>query len=60
MKTVKAYYDGKTIVLPDDFAAEPGEVVIVVNGDGVEAMALSEAAFAAVWDNPEDAEYDDI
>ena len=60
MQTVKAYYDGKSIVLPDDFTAEPGDVVIVVGGDGVEAMAMSEAAFAAVWDNPEDAEYDEL
>ncbi len=60
MKTVKAYYDGKTIVLPEDFEAPPGEVYIVVNGDSEEAMAVSDNVFAAVWDNTEDAEYDDL
>jgi hypothetical protein len=57
MKTVKAYFDGKKVVLPEDFEAPPGEVVIVLN-DAAEISALSDAVFAEIWDNPEDAEYD--
>jgi hypothetical protein len=60
MKTIKAYFDGEKIILPEDFDGKPGEVLIVLDNDTAGISALSEAVFAEIWDNPEDAEYDSL
>jgi hypothetical protein len=60
MKVVKGYYDGKNIVVSGDLGEKPGEVIVVF-GDGNEDFTnLSEEAFAKVWDNAEDAVYDEL
>ena len=48
----------KITVLEDfiDFLLTPSEVHLLVDS----ATKLSEAAFAKIWDNPEDTDYDDL
>jgi hypothetical protein len=58
VKAIKAYFDGKKVILPDDFDGKPGDVIIVLDNDTAGISALSEAVFAEIWDNAEDAEYD--
>ncbi len=60
MKAVKGYFDGTKVLLPDDVAERPGEVVVIFE-DGAEGFAaLSDEVFAKVWDNAEDAAYDEL
>ncbi|MBI4702281.1 MAG: toxin-antitoxin system, antitoxin component, Xre family protein [Deltaproteobacteria bacterium] len=65
MRAVKARFDGKRILLPEDLRnLPPGEVIVVftslvpADDDRREWSAAQEAAFTRVWDNPEDAVYD--
>jgi hypothetical protein len=67
--TVRAHLNGTQIHLDADLALKPGTRLLVtvlddaegLTGDAKllrEAMQSSEAAFARVWDNEEDAVYD--
>lgn len=67
MKAIKAHFDGKTIKLPKELRnAAPGEVLVIIadkqpEGDDSSAwMKAQGSAFAKVWDNKEDADYDDL
>lgn len=67
MLAFKARFDGKRIVLPDEARSAPaGDVIVVFTAakDASEEAVLweraQEAAFAAVWDNPADAVYDEL
>jgi hypothetical protein len=70
MKTVDAHFDGKQIVLdePVKLAANTKlKVVVPENGESFSDddisrwfLRLSEPAFAKVWDNARDAEYDKL
>lgn len=62
---VKAVFDGARIVLPPDFHGSPGNVIVIFeNGGEAEErtswLRAQEASFAGVWDNPEDAIYDQL
>ncbi len=59
METVKAYYDGDTIVLPESFHHRKGPVFVVFP-DVNESMVLAEEVFIDIWDNDEDAAYDHL
>ena len=62
---VKATFDGARIVLPPDFHGLPGNVIVIFE-DGSEPdernswLLAQEASFVKVWDNPEDAIYDEL
>ena len=65
MVAIKAHFDGKNIVLPDNFRhGRPGEVLIIFQDSGKDSaekdawLKAQEPAFAKVWDNDEDAAYD--
>jgi hypothetical protein len=69
--TVRAHLNGTQIHLDADLALKPGARLLVtvlddaesLTGDARrvrEAMQSSEAAFARVWDNEEDAVYDNL
>jgi hypothetical protein len=66
--TVPAHFDGKQILLDADVELEPNTHLLVTilptePGDDAlvwGAMKQSEAAFARVWDNDEDAVYDNL
>ncbi|OGO43307.1 MAG: hypothetical protein A2Z04_07785 [Chloroflexi bacterium RBG_16_57_9] len=66
--TVPAHFDGTKIQLDAEVELEPGTrllVTILSEQPSKEAlvwnaMQLSEAAFARVWDNEEDAVYDHL
>jgi len=68
MKTLKAHFDGRNIVLDEPAALEPNmKLRVLLPEDGeteaeiVQACAqLSEPVFAKVWDNPLDADYDKL
>jgi hypothetical protein len=69
LTTVPAHYDGKEIKFDVPFSLEPNTRLLITILDQSEdthqllvqaAMASSEAAFARVWDNDEDAIYDDL
>jgi hypothetical protein len=66
--TVPAHFDGQHIRLDADVELKPDTRLLVTILDAPasteaqvwEAMRLAEAAFARVWDNEEDAAYDQI
>lgn len=67
MIAVKARFDGKKIVLPQEVHdAPPGEVIVIFADspdDRAEKkawMKAQESAFAKAWDNDEDAVYDSL
>lgn len=65
MRTVKAHFDGKNVVIPASATGlPPGEVFLVFTdrGDTVDAewLSVQEAALAGVWDNEDDAAYDSM
>jgi hypothetical protein len=66
MVAIKTQFDGEKIVLPDDLRGlPPQEVILIYEADenSQEAQAwlkAQEASFAKVWDNAEDAVYDEL
>lgn len=69
LTTVPAHYDGKEIKLDVPFLLEPNTRLLITVLEQSEdahqllvqaAMANSEIAFARVWDNDDDAVYDDL
>jgi len=66
MVAIKTQFDGEKIVLPDDLRGLPPQEVIVIyetDESALEAqawLAAQEASFAKVWDNDEDAVYDQL
>ncbi len=67
MQAVKARFDGKNIKFPKKLArSRPGDVVVIFQdppaktADATLWLKAQEAAFAAVWDNDEDAIYDSL
>ena len=66
MLAVKATFDGQRVLLPEDLqGVPPGKVIVIFEDSGAggdEERSLwvkaQEAAFAKVWDNPEDEIYD--
>ncbi len=64
MKALDAHFDGTQIVLDEPFQLAPNTKLKVVVMDEIDAelsewsARLSEAAFARIWDNPRDAQYD--
>ena len=65
MLAVKTKYDGKKIVVPDALHdLTPGEIILVVDdkhsagNDRQKWMKAQEMTFSKVWDNEEDAIYD--
>jgi hypothetical protein len=69
LTTIPAHYDGKEIKLDAPFLLKPNSrllITVLEQGEDAHqllvqaAMAHSEAAFARVWDNEEDAVYDEL
>jgi len=68
MLAVKAIYDGKRVVLPEDVAAQlpVGEVIVVFGTPHVASDEVAdwrraqESSFAGAWDNDADAVYDTL
>jgi hypothetical protein len=60
MKVIKGYYNGKDIVFSGDLGEKPGEVIVVFEDGNEDLTNLSQEAFAKVWDNDEDAAYDEL
>lgn len=69
LKTVPAHFDGKEIKLDVPMSLEPNTRLLITILDSPEdtdqvllkaAMATSKKAFARIWNNDEDAVYDDI
>lgn len=68
MIAVKAKFDGKQVVLPADFTPPAEQDVIVLFEDEELTdeeeragwMRLSEGSLQKVWDNPDDAIYDEL
>ena len=68
LTTLPAHFDGKQILLDVDVTLKPNtRLLVTVLPDEItylqqvrEAMKISEPAFAKVWDNEEDAVYDDL
>ncbi len=67
MRTVKAHFDGERITLPEEAKGQPpGEVIVVFqDADSEDAekafwLAAAQQSFAKVWDNEDDAVYDDL
>ena len=65
MRTLNGHFDGKVIVLDEPADLKPNDKVKVIATDAGEELAqsfarLSEAAFKKIWDNPLDAEYDNL
>lgn len=69
LKTVPAHFDGKEIILDVPTSLEPNTRLLVTilspqENDHLtlvrESMAMSENAFARIWDNDEDAVYDNL
>jgi hypothetical protein len=64
MVAIKAQFDGEKIVLPDELrGCPPQEVIVVYEASEAELendawLKAQEAPFARVWDNDEDAVYD--
>jgi hypothetical protein len=64
MVAIKAQFDGEKIVLPDELrGCPPQEVIVVYEASEAELendpwLKAQEASFARVWDNDEDAVYD--
>lgn len=66
MVAIKAQFDGEKILLPEDLRGRPPQEVIVVFSadetaqDDQTWLKAQEATFAKVWDNDEDAVYDEL
>ncbi len=67
MRAVKARFDGEKIALPEEAKGQPpGEVIVVFGEADVDDaekalwLAASERSFAKVWDNEDDAIYDNL
>jgi hypothetical protein len=68
MKTMNGHFDGKHIVLDDPVALKPNtrvKVITVESGPTEAEMIrgcarLSESVFLKIWDNPLDADYDNL
>lgn len=66
MVAIKAHFDGEKIVLPEDLRGlPPQEVILIYAADDSAAESLAwlkaqEASFAKVWENEEDAVYDQL
>jgi len=67
MRAIRAKFDGKKIIVPDGVSGLlPGEVIVVFdergNGAAVDDAWVNaqEDALRKVWDNDEDAIYDDL
>ena len=66
MRTLKAHFDGKFIVLDEPAQLKLNDKVTVIVPDIEDAdisltgdfARLSEPPFQAIWDNPLDADYD--
>ena len=65
MLIIKARFDGEKVVLPKNIrSVRPGEVIVIFENarEREEESRLweeaQEAAFAKVWDNNEDSDYD--
>jgi hypothetical protein len=66
LTTIPAHFDGTQVRLDVDVEIEPNtRLLVTILGEGSpneqlvwSAMRASEAAFARVWDNEEDAVYD--
>lgn len=64
MKAVKAKYDGTKVILEGDLEGlSPGEVIVIF-ATGLNQvpdwMKAQEEALSRVWDNDEDAAYDEL
>ncbi len=69
MIAFKAYYDGESIIPPKELrAAIPSEVIVVIESplEPIERdernlwLKAQEASLARVWENDEDAAYDNL
>ena len=67
MKTLSAHFDGKFIVLDEPSQLKPNAKVKVIAADIEEGSdltgdfaRLSEPAFAKIWNNPLEADYDKL
>jgi hypothetical protein len=65
VKTLNGHFDGKVIVLDEPADLKLNDKVKVIATDADEELAqsfarLSEPAFKKIWDNPLDAEYDNL
>jgi hypothetical protein len=65
MIAVKAKFDGKQVILPEDFQPPgPGEVIVWFEEDEEaerrDWQRLQEQAMARAWDDEEDSVYDDM
>lgn len=57
---VKAFYDGKKIILPRGFSHKPGDVLVIMEENDELYLKASEKRLTEVWDNDEDAVYDSL
>jgi hypothetical protein len=68
LTTLPAHFDGKQILLDVEVDLKPNtRLLVTVLPDEItylhhvrEAMKISESSFARVWDNEEDAVYDNL
>lgn len=64
MRTFNAHFDGKIVVLEEPTGLEPNSRVKVFAPDPAEAEGnfgrLSDPVFRKIWDNPLDADYDNL
>ena len=67
MLAIKAHFDGKSIVVPEELrGTPPREVLVIFEGSSTAEeedqlwLKAQESAFAKVWDNDEDAVYDSL
>ncbi len=62
MKAIKAKFDGKNVILPDDLEdIAPGDIILVFGVTGeIEWLQAQQQSLAKVWDNEEDAVYDNL
>jgi hypothetical protein len=67
MLAVKTRFDGKKVLIPKELrGCRPGEVILILESSEETKeqphawMKAQESAFAKVWDNDEDAIYDDL
>ena len=68
MKTLNGHFDGKYIVLDEPATLKPNTKVKIIAAENGETDAdlagdcarQSEAVFKKIWDNPLDADYDNL
>ncbi len=66
MQTLNAHFDGRFIVLDEPARLKPNDKVTVIAPDpsddslASDYARLSESAFKKIWDNPLDADYDQL